>query len=38
MGETMDPPRLNSDDIAGREPCSIATAIAVSLTFFGAVT
>ncbi len=38
MGETMDPPRLNSDDFADREPCAITTAPAVSLTFIGAFT
>lgn len=38
MGETMDPRRLNSDDLADREPCSIAKATAVSLTLIGGVT
>jgi hypothetical protein len=37
MGETMDPRRLNSDDVADREPCSITTAPAVSLASIGAV-
>lgn len=38
MGETMDPPRLNSDGFADREPCAIATAPAMSPTFIGAFT
>ena len=38
MGETMDPRHLNNDDFADLEPCSIATAPAVSLTFIGAFT
>ena len=37
MGETMDPRRLSNDDFAGREPCSIATAPAVSLASIGSV-
>ncbi len=37
MGETMDPRRLNNDDFADREPCSIATPPAVSLASIGSI-